>query len=270
MANLEPFETVIFEKLFDRGGYVLDFNDTSFSRFFECYKINIDDPKYKKYGTSKMKRLRAFWDIENDNVAGSVLDGLLKYAVEVSEVCETDKQKAERVVSKLLGKKTDNNFGADLLSEEFKLNLSLLNIDTQFYTIIEQRVNEIKNTLKHGAALSVIFLCGSTLEGLLQDKASKHAKEFNSAKAAPKKDGKVLPLHEWTLNALIDVAYEVSFIERDIKEFSHALKDFRNYIHPRQQALGGFNPDKHTAEISWKVLQATIASLSGQRSKNNK
>lgn len=64
---------------------------------------------------------------------------------------------------------------------------------------------------------------------------------------------------------MIDVAYELGFIERDIKEFSHVLKNFRNYIHPRQQALSGFNPDKHTAEISWKVLQATIASLSGQR-----
>jgi hypothetical protein len=28
------------------------------------------------------------------------------------------------------------------------------------------------------------------------------------------------------------------------------LKDFRNYIHPRQQAAQAFNPDKHTAEIS--------------------
>jgi len=42
-------------------------------------------------------------------------------------------------------------------------------------------------------------------------------------------------------------------------------KDFRNYIHPRQQASQNFNPDKHTAEISWKVLQATIANLIGDR-----
>lgn len=29
--------------------------------------------------------------------------------------------------------------------------------------------------------------------------------------------------------------------------------------------LLNFNPDGHTAKISWQVLQATIASLSGQR-----
>lgn len=141
MANLEPFETVVFEKLFDSGGYVLDFNDASFSRFFDRYKINIDDLKYKKYGTSKMKRLRAFWIIENDKVVGTVLDGLLKYAIETIDVCETDRQKAEKVISKLLGKKTDDNFDTDLLSEEFKLSLSLLNIDTQFCNVIEQRIS---------------------------------------------------------------------------------------------------------------------------------
>ena len=32
-----------------------------------------------------------------------------------------------------------------------------------------------------------------------------------------------------------------------------------------KQALQNFNPDKHTAEISWKVLQATIANLVGDR-----
>jgi hypothetical protein len=61
------------------------------------------------------------------------------------------------------------------------------------------------------------------------------------------------------------VAYELKYIQLDIKKFSHDLRDFRNYIHPRVQAIQNFNPDKHTAEISWKVLQATIASLSGLR-----
>jgi hypothetical protein len=67
------------------------------------------------------------------------------------------------------------------------------------------------------------------------------------------------------MDNLINVAHDVGLIELDIKKFSHDLRDFRNYIHPRQQALQNFNPDKHTAEISFKVLQATIASLSGQR-----
>ena len=42
-------------------------------------------------------------------------------------------------------------------------------------------------------------------------------------------------------------------------------KDFRNYIHPRQQLSQNFNPDMHTAKISWQVLQAAIADLTGKR-----
>ena len=98
------------------------------------------------------------------------------------------------------------------------------------------------------------------------DLASKNAQKFNSSKSALKgKDDKVRQLHDWSLDNLINVAYEEGFIELDIKKYSHDLKDFRNYIHPRQQAIQRFNPDKHTAKISWQVLQATIASLSGQR-----
>jgi hypothetical protein len=131
--------------------------------------------------------------------------------------------------------------------------------------MIAQRIDEIQKALASNASLAVIFLYGSTLEGLLQDAAIKNIQKFNTASAAPKKDGKVLKLNEWTLEGLINVAHETGMIGLDVKKYGHALRDFRNYIHPREQALQNFNPDKHTAEISWKVLQAAIAGLSGQR-----
>lgn len=42
------------------------------------------------------------------------------------------------------------------------------------------------------------------------------------------------------------------------------LRDFRNYIHPYEQWSSGFNPDEHTALISWQVLKAAIHDLSGK------
>ena len=63
MADLKFNEKQLFEKLFDRDGYVLDFSDRTFKEFFSDFNINIEDKKYYKNGTSKMKRLRAFWDI---------------------------------------------------------------------------------------------------------------------------------------------------------------------------------------------------------------
>ena len=53
MANLKFNEKQLFEKLFDRGGYVLDFSDRTFKEFFSDFNINIEDNKYYKNGTSK-------------------------------------------------------------------------------------------------------------------------------------------------------------------------------------------------------------------------
>lgn len=155
----------------------------------------------------------------------------------------------------------------EFLKQEFlKIDLLPLGLDFQFEQVITQRLNEIEKSLRYESALAVIFLCGSTLEGLLLHIATQNPQKFNSSKSAPKdKDGKVIQLHKWTLDSLINVAFEQDFIKLDIKKFSHTLKDFRNYIHPREQATQNFNPDKHTAEISWKVLQATISNLTGNR-----
>lgn len=273
MANLNFTQKQLFEKLFDRGGYVLNFNDRTYSEFFRDFNINIDSQKYHKYGTSKMKRLRAFWELENDKLVGTVLKELLELAMQVEKLEANDLKMATQYINSLLGVKnekpaqktelTENEF----LKQEFsKIDLSSLGLDFQFEQVINQRLEEIKKSLQSEASLAVIFLCGSTMEGLLLHIATRNPQKFNTSNVAPKdKDGKIKQLTDWTLDSLINVAYAENFIKLDIKKYAHTLKDFRNYIHPRQQASQNFNPDQHTAEISWKVLQATIANLSGTR-----
>ena len=271
MSTLKAHEKVVFEKLFDRGGYVLDFTDPTFSAVFRENHMNIDGPKYKFNGASKMKRLRAFWEVEPDVVVSSVLEALLQYAEALGEVGDGDKQKAVETIDRLAGrsrsKSSPASSEADFLATEFaQLNLARLSIDTPFQQVIEQRIGEIHKALSADAPLAVIFLCGSTLEGLLLDAATKNSQQFNQANSAPKdKTSTTKQFHEWTLDSLINVAHEVGLLSLDIKKHSHSLKDFRNYIHPRQQAVQDFRPDAHTAKISWHVLQAAIANLSGQR-----
>jgi hypothetical protein len=272
MSTLKAHEKVIFEKLFDRGGYVLDFTDRTYAEFFREHSIDIDSNKYQVNGASKMKRLRAFWEIEADSLVSKILAALLEYANAIGQVASGDRDKAVAVINRLAGKATNAGAAAtpdDFLKQEFSnLNLARLNIDAQLQAVIEQRVDEIHKSMRAGASLATVFLCGSTLEGLLLDAATKQPQQFNSAKSAPKdKDERVRPLHDWTLDSLINVAHEVSLLSLDVKKYGHALKDFRNYIHPRQQASQGFKPDQHTAKISWQVLQAAIADLSGQRKK---
>lgn len=271
MSQLKAHEKIIFERLFDRGGYVLNFNDPTFAEFFREHGVDINNQKYQFNGTSKMKRLRAFWEIESDVTVARVLTALLEYACALEKVDSSDQAKAVSILNRLAGKapiKGDpEQKQEDFLGQVFSdLNLQRLNIDAPLQSVIEQRIDEIRKSLKANAALSAIFLCGSTLEGLLLDVATKQPQRFNSAKSAPKdKQEKVILLYFWTLESLINVAYEVGLLSLDVKKYGHALKDFRNYIHPRQQASQGFKPDMHTALISWQVLQAAIADLSGQR-----
>lgn len=267
MSSLKMYEKNILEKLFDRGGYVLNFSNRTFSEFFQENGIDIYTEKYSFNGTSKMNRLRAFWESENDQTTGKLLKALLEYACATEPVTEENKKAGQTVIDRLLNKTSQEKTEKDFLNTDYSsININKLNLDTSFESVIKQRLHEINHTISN-APLAAIFLCGSTLEGILLDVAGKNPKLFNLAASAPKdkKTGIVLQFHDWSLAQLIDVAYEVGFISLDIKKYGHTLRDFRNYIHPRQQLAQKFNPDNYTAKISWQVLQAAIANLCGER-----
>lgn len=60
--NVRAIDMIFLDDLFEMGGgYVLDFSNPSFSRFFaDELNVDIDDPVYAENGTSKGKRLRCF------------------------------------------------------------------------------------------------------------------------------------------------------------------------------------------------------------------
>jgi hypothetical protein len=62
------------------GGYVLNFSNDTFARFFaEELDIDIDDPKYSQNGGSKGKRLRYFLQIADKQIAIRTLTALWEY-----------------------------------------------------------------------------------------------------------------------------------------------------------------------------------------------
>ena len=153
----------------------------------------------------------------------------------------------------------------EFVNKEFKeISIDKLGLDGVVTDVLKQRLEEVRICLNAKAPLATIFLCGSSLEGILLGVASKTPKDFNSSSCSPKdkKSGKVLPFFDWSLANFIDVACSLKLLGEDVKKFSHALRDFRNYIHPYQQMSSGFNPDEHTAKICWQVLQTAIYQLS--------
>lgn len=258
-----------------RKGYVLDFSNSSYAEFFRDYGIDIYHQRYQVYGDSKAKLMRGFWHVAPDNQVGQILDNLYRYITETNpdNLGGSVEEKHKAIVNRLLNRQekkqeTQGHTEVDFLDIEFgKLDLSRLSLAVGISETIDQRLREIQQCLKADASLAVIFLCGSTLEGLLLNAATQRPQQFNATKSAPKKDGKVKQFHDWSLSNFINVAHEVGLVGLDVKKFSHALRDFRNYIHPFEQANQRFVPDKHTAKISWQVLQAAIADISGMRKK---
>lgn len=271
MSSLSVTEMPLFESLFGMSsGYVLDFSDRTFNNFIQnSVGIDITQAKFiVNGGTSKAKRLRQFWQLESDQSVGKLLLALIDYYenINLASGKEIEQvhlvQKCRAIASRLSGKNIVNE--EDLLNYEFKtLPIEKLAIEGTIISILKQRIDEIKSCLKIGASLSVIFLCGSLLEGILLGIASNNTKSFNQSKASPKdkETGTALSFHRWTLNDFINVSCDIGLIDLNVKTFSHNVRDFRNYIHPYTQLASGFTPDKHTAEISWKVLQLVIFQL---------
>ena len=256
------------------GGYVLDFTDNTFEALFNRYNVDIHSERYEKYGTSKANKMRVFWEEGSDSLVGSVLPDLL----EVYEAqCELGGRqnnpalfaKCQKITSRLSGKDVEPPRVAaeGFLNEEFKIpDLDKLPVEHTVLEIIHDRLEEAQICLKAGAHLSVILQCGSVLEAVLLGAAQRDPKRFNSASSSPKqRDGKVKAFRKWTLSEFINVAHDVGLLKADVREFSHGLRDFRNYIHPYQQMVSEFRPDEYTAKVCFQVLKAALADVSGER-----
>jgi len=276
MSSLKTNEKQILEKIFQMNeGYVLNFNDRTMEEFFrDDVGINIYDTQYTYASGSKANYIRGFWKVAGDPIIGKSIKKLIDY---IENQILLGKLKREDFSQELIGRGkeiSDTLLGIkskdkevkeeDFINREFRdVSIDKLGLDSAVSGVLQQRIGEIEKCLTNKSSLAVIFLCGSTLEGILLGIATKTPREFNQSSISPKdKSGKVKQFQEWSLNDFINVARDLSLLGEDVKKFSHALRDFRNYIHPYEQMASRFNPDEHTARICWQVLQAAIVQLS--------
>ena len=276
MSSLTHIDKRYLEAALQMGsGYVLNYSDKTFGEFFGRHRVNIHGAKYQTHGTSKAKKMRSFWEQESDSVVGRVLSDMLnEYAVD----CELSGRdvdgpilgKARHIIGRLLGASQESrpvNTVQGFLQQEIAIpKVRNLPVEPSVVPIIESRLLEAQKALEAEAYLSVIFLSGSILEGVLLGKAQYEPAKFNKSSASPKtEDGKVKRFHDWTLAQFIDVASDVGVLKPDVQKFSHGLRDFRNYIHPYQQMVSNFTPDAYTAKLCFQVLKAALASVAGER-----
>jgi len=274
--SLEKLRLLINEETEYRSGpkLVSFFNDLGFNdsygQGFPSRWVYTDGKLTKINGTPELdKCIKKLFAPVNFIGRFTELDNFIK---EFNQFLAFDKWKVIRNEAEITFAKADkisfkdssNGIKEDeFLKREFsEIPLEKVGLDGVVTETLKLRFEEIKKCLTVGAPLSVLFLAGSTLEGILLGIALKHPKEFNKSKSSPKdKEGKVKQWQDWTLRNYIDVAYDLGLLKEDVKKFSHSLRDFRNYIHPYAQVSSGFSPNKHTAAICWQVLKAAIYQL---------
>jgi len=98
MSSLTMRDRRILEEFLGMSsGYVLTFSDRTLSEFVsDAVEIEIHSEKYTLHGSSKAKKLRAFWEIESDYLVGRLLKALIDYAEEnAHETTEKHKKQVE-------------------------------------------------------------------------------------------------------------------------------------------------------------------------------
>lgn len=254
----------------------LGFNDT-YGQGFPSRWMFTDDRLAKINGTPKIDECirRTFAPINFVNRIAE-LDALIG---EFNQYLAFDKWRVERKGAEIVFQKLDRvemqeppsprDREEDFLRRDFSdVRFDGLGLEPAVLAVLEQRIKEIEKCYTSGSPLAVILLAGSSLEGVLLGVATSFPRHFNFASAAPKdQTGKVRPFQAWKLNSLIDVSRELNLLEHDTYKFSHALRDFRNYIHPFEQLASGFSPREHTAKICLQVLKAASHDLRSNVSK---
>jgi predicted protein tyrosine phosphatase len=112
MPKIRSIDMIFLDDLFEMGGgYVLDFTNPTFSRFFsEELDVDIDAPIYAEHGGSKGKRLRCFLHKAEAPIAVKALQALWEYREATRahrprpETVNDAKQRLDALIARLEGK----------------------------------------------------------------------------------------------------------------------------------------------------------------------
>jgi hypothetical protein len=261
---------VIEDVLGMESGYVLDFSDRSFATFFEDFGVDIGDDRYCADGLSKAKRLRRFLRTADADLVGRVLQGLLEYRMASAPEGLSTARRAEydKVTERLLasGGKVEVNpatvVDARVLDLRFDPDVfARLPIDGALRQALVARFKEAQSCFGVGAHLAVVILCGSVLEGLCMGFGAKDPDRVGAAFAERFRKPAPDRLGDWNLFEWLAVLRQLGDVSPTVEKYGHALRDFRNYVHPAQQLRSGFSPDEHNARIALQVVLAAVADL---------
>jgi hypothetical protein len=127
---------------------------------------------------------------------------------------------------------------------------------------LQFRWEEAQRCRSAGAWLALTVMHGSILEALLVPSLEGVlARAMTSTKAPRDKSGNPLPVKDWKLEALLNVAADIGLVEPTLAKYGHALRDARNLVHPEKQIRERSQPDETVTDISGRVVRGVVESL---------
>jgi hypothetical protein len=205
VADLDNTTKRKLESILDMsGGYVLDFSNARFADFVKT-AIGIDP--YEKYSpASKAVLLRTIWHQEPMVLVAKLNFELLEHWRVGKLIADDEPKPSEMTLHDTLKVQfaalvdTADAVSTEFLAKDFsQVNLTALPRELTSQRVVEARLAEIARCLEANAPLAVIFLVGSTLEGLLMELAMAHAATFTNSSAAPRARGVSKPFQDWKL-----------------------------------------------------------------------
>lgn len=137
---------------------------------------------------------------------------------------------------------------AALASPELRATVRSLVSDPALADILTSRLDEVEAARNAGAFVLAIVGTGSFIEGLLDDVMKLRDPEIRKAETT-------------SLDLLLKTAHRRGWIQPDAFEFSDIVRQYRNFVHPREQQKRGITPDADTVLMCWQPVLAVVNDL---------
>jgi hypothetical protein len=126
--------------------------------------------------------------------------------------------------------------------------------DAELRRVLTRDGLELQLVLRAGHWKSAIVLAGGAIEAILIDLLQGEPGALTAAKAPKKKSD----ITRWTLNDMIEVALELNAVNSSVANLSHAVREYRDLVHPGREVREklAFGPEE--ARIGLEVLKILI------------
>ncbi|SEP05853.1 hypothetical protein [Actinacidiphila rubida] len=140
-------------------------------------------------------------------------------------------------------------------SVELKATMAEIIREPRMAALLQRRLDEAQTCYANGAHVAAIIMLGSLLEGVLLTVI-----EERNASLLRGKDPDYIGL-----KALIDICHQADWIDVDVERFSQALREYRNFVHPRREFREAHTPDRDTLTVSWHVVNSALNDLAASQ-----